>query len=125
MELKEVQTREKIMSERDDRINKVLRLYRVTLKNIDSLRDFLENKPELIQVLTEARSEIKQIFGEVTVKLTADTDPEEGWSQLVGIIEVKLPVEKALALEEQFYREWFVDIFARTQDITIGVEAVA
>jgi hypothetical protein len=86
------------------------------LEEIYSLRDaaavkrFLHARPQLVEVLLEARVHLQRYFGpDPQVALEVVSDPEtEDLKELFAYIHTSLPVDEALARLDKLDEDWFL-----------------
>jgi len=100
-------------------IEEIINLYELIPGNKKVITDFLSEHQQLIPVLINTISHIKQIFGESDVRLELNIDPEEGWSELWGIIISKKPRNIAHSLLERLDREWLAKL---NRESRIGID---
>lgn len=74
----------------------------------DQIRNFLLGNNYLLDILAEAPSIIWKVFGRVPIYLEIDRDPEEGWEEMFITIRSPFPAQKAIKLESQLRKEWFL-----------------
>jgi hypothetical protein len=80
------------------------------MRDVPSVRQYLRNHPELIQVLLEAHPYLKEIFGtQVRVFLEIVTDPEAAREQeLFAYIVTTLSADEAVRRLDDFDDGWFL-----------------
>ncbi len=88
-------------------------LYTLEPDQAETVNGFLKTNPFLVPILIEAKPQLERFFGKAKVRLELDVDHEEGWPELFGMVEVNLPVDKALSLLHQFQQEWFSNVDRR------------
>ncbi len=86
-------------------IDNVFKCYKVNSYRRKDVVRFLKSNTDIIPILVEVESGIINIFGQTSVYLQLDRDPEEGFEQLFGMIQVNQKVDKALTLLKQFDQE--------------------
>jgi len=96
-------------------LDQVLQQYQVTAHQVPEVVKFLLQHRFLLPVLTEATVYLKQIFGQSLVYLEVERDPDEGFTELFGVVVVRKSPEEALALLECFDRLWFTEIAEKTR----------
>jgi hypothetical protein len=106
------------------KIEDIFKFYDFPESEIDAIVDFLSENDYLIPILIEAKTKAKEIFGEAPIILTLDRDPEEGFKELFGLIQVKLPIEKALSLLDRFDEMWFSSIYKKKSGLNFDIEIV-
>jgi hypothetical protein len=79
-----------------------------TITKPDQIRKFLLKNHYLLDILAEAPSYIWKVFGRVPIYLEIDSDPEEGWEEMFITIRSPFPAKKAMELENQLRKEWFL-----------------
>ena len=86
---------------------KIKQIY--TLRNAQSVEQFLKQHPHLIDFLLESYPYIEKYFGKQTkVFLDIFLDPELAEEQLLASIETSLSVDEALTLLNKLDDEWFL-----------------
>jgi hypothetical protein len=77
----------------------------------DSVDDFLQQRPSLIELILEARLRIREYFGEdCALTLRPFYDPEDPQHhRLLLLITAPQPIKEALRLLDQFDEEWWFD----------------
>jgi hypothetical protein len=80
------------------------------IHNIDEVKKFLTNSPELIDIVDESHHKINEYF-EVKPRMTLEvfTDPENNQKNLLARVFSELPLDEAMTRMEQFDRGWFID----------------
>lgn len=85
----------------------------------DSLKEgetFLLNNQYLIDILFEAREEIRRIFGYVIeLHLELHHDPEEDFEELFIVIRSPYSPEEARKLMDKLGEQWFLDMIEKVQ----------
>lgn len=106
--------RVKIVREKtnDENVKNIFMLYEIDVDQGKDIIRFLKSNTDLIPVLIEAWPQIKNIFGEVKVRLELERDPNEGWEELFGMIKVKDNSEDALYLRNKLGQEWFLPSYS-------------
>lgn len=97
--------------------NKYFQLNRTyEIENIAQVMSFLDKHEHLVAFLLEADSQIRDIFGPVTLKLRLrqDSDHPEDLG-LIGEIYSDLNVEDALTKLDEFDHKWFLNNARRTE----------
>lgn len=96
-------------------LHDVERLY--ALEHPEEVRAFLHKRPQLIDLLLEARSPIERYFGETAtahLKLSVDHDSEsEEGDILYAIIHSALSLDQALKALDTFEWQWWLDRIPR------------
>lgn len=85
--------------------------------NTATVRCFLHNHPQLIQVLLKARFHLRKHFGPAQIILKVVSDPEVEWEQLFAYICTGLPVNEAQARLDKLDEEWFLDQIDQVDDL--------
>jgi hypothetical protein len=80
------------------------------IRNIDEVKNFLINNPELIDIVDESHHKINEYF-EDKPKMTLEvfTDPENSQKNLLARIFSEMPLNEAMIRMDQFDRGWFID----------------
>ena len=102
-----------IISDFDNRVDNLEKQF--TFTTPVQIRIFLFNNRFLLDILAEAPKYIWKVFGQVPIYLEMDTDPEEGWEELFIIIRSPFPAQKAMELEKQVRKEWFLSRIESTR----------
>lgn len=96
-----------------------------TFRDGDSVAAFLLRHPYLVDLLMEARGEIRKQFGPetpVVLQLSSDAEAEHD-EELLALVLTPLPVDEALSRLDRLDETWWLDALDRAQDqLTIHVE---
>jgi hypothetical protein len=91
------------------------------LRNKEEVESFLFVYRDLFPILQEASIHIYEIFGkDVSIYLSFSHDPEIEDDKLVATIKCPCSVEKALKLEEKFYK-WFRGYYTKTAKLLFTI----
>ncbi len=98
-----------LVDTRSQRLRRLEEIY--FLRDAAAVKRFLHARPQLAEVLLEARVHLQKYFGpDPQVALEVASDPEtEGLEELFAYIRTPLPVDEALARLNRLDEEWFLD----------------
>ncbi len=88
-------------------IDDVLRWYRVSEAHTLEVIRFLSAQPGLVPVLLKAVKPLEEVFGQATLCLEVEKDPEGGARELFCVVLVATEPENALRLLTKFDETWF------------------
>ncbi len=85
----------------------------------EKVQAFLQDHPQLIEIVLEAALHIERHFGlDTQVELAVSVDPEiEDMEELFAYVCTSLPVDEALARLDRLDEEWFLDQLERVDDL--------
>lgn len=87
-----------------------------TFENPLDVRRFLWTHENLIEIVFEAYTQIKRIFGEeINLFLELHHDPEEDFEELFIVIKSLYEPKKTRELMDDLDRSWFLNIIDKTQ----------
>lgn len=97
---------------------------RMTFRQPEAVKAFLEENHFLIPVIEEASVKLVEYFGAETPQaLEVRFHPEDGSSELFLYVKPALPVKESEAILDRFAWDWWLDEYPRTQNkmmISIG-----
>lgn len=97
-------------------LEEVFQLYEVPEDQRAEIIRYTLQHQGVAMVLLEAVPELKKVFGNARITLDLHVDPEDGWEELFGVIQVKRGNQGNFARLRQFDRAWFrnVPVHVRT-----------
>jgi hypothetical protein len=94
----------------DQDIEKLKLTYNFDLKQEEEIKNFLRDNKEIIEVLQEAKDEIKKLFQDETLYIEYEDGEEyEDGGELSLSIETKKDVDEALEELSDFENNWWAD----------------
>jgi hypothetical protein len=85
------------------------------LDNPKEIKAFISQNSHLIQIIYDAKDQIRRYFGYVVSHLQLHRDPEERWDELFIIIKSPYSVEKTIEMEDKLADDWFLNVMDTTQ----------
>jgi hypothetical protein len=94
--------------------------HRMTLRQPEAVKAFLEENHFLIPVIEEASVKLVEYFGaETPLVLEIRSQAEDEGSELFLYVKTDLPVPEALTRLDRFDEEWWLDEMGRSRNLMV------